>query len=298
MIEVVSSPANLQDWEPDKQPFYLELYGETEPLVDEAYAQAVPAGSADPKATADAPVYEYWWTLGYPGQPQEHRHWFGAKGFGEKGFGEKEGKKPWQEIADPAARIYVYFPILAGWRAHEIVATLKYLSPVPEQHEWLRSVVDDFQAVQPLLSGASSVAGLIPGGGTASKWLSTVAGLQISNLPQSADLDWSVGMVTYGSKKGVMQGVMWTIPRTVFERLGGRLTGSVAVSFVPARRQTDSGQHQEGQDHAYRPAEILAHAVVYGTDEQSWWTPPGEDNDGTNCVELRISPQSPRKAVP
>lgn len=289
MIEVASSPANLVDWDPEQQPFYLELYGETEPLVDEAYAEVVPAGSEGLKSTVDAPVYEYWWTLGHPGQPEAHGHWFESR----------EGKKPWQETSDPAVRVYVYFPVLAGWRANEVVATLKYLSPVSEQHDWLRSAVQDFQAVQPLLSGASSVAGLIPGGGTASKWLSTIAGLQMSSLPQTGDLKWSVSKVTFGSKRGLMQGVMWTIPRTVFQRLGGRLTGSVAVSFISAHRQTGTAEPHEGQNgaHTYCPAEILAHAVVYGTDEQKWWTPPGDDNSGRHFVELKISPKSPGKEI-
>ena len=46
---------NLAEWKPMEQPFYLELYGETSPLVDEAYAKVVPDGVTDPKATADAP---------------------------------------------------------------------------------------------------------------------------------------------------------------------------------------------------------------------------------------------------
>jgi len=43
--------ANLAEWKPKKQPFYLELHGETSALVDEAYAEVVPAGGTDPRAT-------------------------------------------------------------------------------------------------------------------------------------------------------------------------------------------------------------------------------------------------------
>jgi len=43
--------ANLAEWKPKEQPFYLELYGETSPLVDEAYAEVVPAGGTDSRAT-------------------------------------------------------------------------------------------------------------------------------------------------------------------------------------------------------------------------------------------------------
>lgn len=282
MIEVATSPANLADWKPKEQPFYLELYGETSPLVDEAFAEVVPAGGTDPKATADAPVYEYWWTLGHPGAPEEHRHW----------IEDDSDKRPWQEVADPAARVYLYFPILSGWRANEIVATLKYLSPVPEQHDWLKTVAQDFHAVQPLVGGAASIAGLVPGAATASKWLDTISKLQISSLPQSGDLKWSVGKVTFGSEKGVMQGVMWTIPRAVFQRLGGRLTGSLAVSFVPARSQVSDENVGGSKSAGYSPEDILAHAVVYGAHDQKWWTPSGEE-PGRHFVHLKLSPQPP-----
>ncbi len=278
MIEVVSSPSDLSKWRPEEQPFYFELYGEANPLVDEAHAEVIPSGGTDPKNVADAPVYEYWWTIGHPGAPEEHRHW----------FDEKQERRPWQEVADPAVRVYVYFPVSAGWRVNEIVATLKYLSPVPEQSTWLETASRDFQAVQPLLANASSVAELVPGAGTASKWLSTIAKLQISSLPQTGDLKWSVGKVTFGSEYGVMQGIMWTIPRSVFQRLGGRLTGSVAVSFIPARIQGN----EDGAKDGYEPAEILAHAVVYSADEKKWWCPP--EGDGRGFVKLKVSPKSPR----
>ena len=35
---------------------------------------------------------------------------------------------------------------------------------------------------------------------------------------------------------GTREGIMWTIPRSVFEHLGGRLTGSLVVSFTPNLR--------------------------------------------------------------
>lgn len=283
MIEVVTSPANLADWKPKEQPFYLELYGETSPLVDEAYAEIVPAGGTGPKTTADAPVYEYWWTLGHPGAPEEHHHW----------LEDDSDKRPWQELADPAARVYLYFPIFSGWRANDIAATLKYLSPVPEQHDWLKTAAQDFQAVQPFVSDASAIAGLVPGAATASKWLKTIAKLQISSLPQSGDLKWSVGKVTFGSEKGVMQGVMWTIPRAVFQRLGSRLTGSLAVSFIPARIQGSEEDASEAGTVLYSSADVLAYAVVYGADNQKWLT-PSDGEQGRQFVHLKLSPHPPK----
>jgi hypothetical protein len=70
VIEFISYPPNLAEWDRGKQPYYLELYGETRPVVDRRFAEAQPAGSVDGKAEtiSATPVYEYWWTIGpmYP----------------------------------------------------------------------------------------------------------------------------------------------------------------------------------------------------------------------------------------
>lgn len=34
MIEVVSYPADLTQWDPTKTPFYLELFGDTSPVLE------------------------------------------------------------------------------------------------------------------------------------------------------------------------------------------------------------------------------------------------------------------------
>lgn len=192
MIEVATWPSDLSCWDPDRQPFYLELYGETSPLLDASYAETVPAGADGVQATADAPVYEYWWTLGHPGAPEHRDHWGPFRDLGA------DKKYPWEDLADPAARIYLYFPISGGWRAKEILATLKYLSPTPDQHSWLQQAGKDVQAVQPLLGGASQVAGLVPGGAAASKWLQTLSKLQVSSVPQTDGFNWSIGKMTFG----------------------------------------------------------------------------------------------------
>lgn len=48
--------------------------------------------------------------------------------------------------------------------------------------------------------------------------------------------DWYAEKVTVppAARHGVMQGVVWAIPREMFELLGGRLTGSLALSFIPS----------------------------------------------------------------
>lgn len=75
-IEAVSEPSDLAQWRSGAEPFYLELFGETRPFVDSAYAELIPASTAaeaTPVSGASAPVYEYWWTIGHPGLPQRGR---------------------------------------------------------------------------------------------------------------------------------------------------------------------------------------------------------------------------------
>jgi len=287
VIETSSWPPDLASWQPEEQPFYLEFYGETSPLLDESYAEVVLPDGTDPTTVRDAPVYEYWWTLGHPGTAEEHHHWYEPDG---------KAKVPWQDVADPAARVYLYFPISAGWRVKEIVATLKYLVPAPQQRSWFEQARKDLAAVQPVLGGAGELGGFVPGGATASKWLEAVSKLQVSSVPQAGEMDWSVGKVTFGGRHGVMQGVMWTLPQSVFQRLGGRLTGSLALSFIPATRQAASPDPSAPDPSAPDPsapgtAKALAHAVVYGQGGKQYWI-PGDPPDGRGFVELSIFPRT------
>ena len=116
MIEVVSYPPDLASWDQSKNPFYLEVFGETEPILDMSYAEVLPSGSDTAKTTAVTPIYEYWWTIGHGGQAPDHHHL----------WPERPSEKPiWNKLEDIAARVYLYFPINAGWRIKELVATVK-----------------------------------------------------------------------------------------------------------------------------------------------------------------------------
>ena len=63
-IESRSWPDPISQW-PDQQPFHLQVFGETNPQVNTAYAEFQPKGTLDKpiESGQDAPVYEYWWTL-------------------------------------------------------------------------------------------------------------------------------------------------------------------------------------------------------------------------------------------
>jgi hypothetical protein len=98
--------------------------------------------------------------------------------------------------------------------------------------------------------------------------------------------DWYVEKVTIPAahSHGVMQGVVWVIPKEMFELLGGRLTGSLAVSFIP----TAAPAEEAWQPH---PLALLAHAAVYADGETSWV--PAQNQ----FVELLLSPKAPAESA-
>jgi hypothetical protein len=289
-IESASYPADLSQWDgAGGELYYFELFGETNPLVDTAFAELAPAG-AEPARTVDtaqpAPVYEYWWTIGHPGHRPEQtgllKHITGPNNL-------------WERLPDPAARVYVYFPMGGGWRVKELGATVNYMSPVAHQESFWEKAAQDWQTIQPLVDGASKLAtvgGPIAGGAAAgsAKMLGALAQLKLSSVPPMKGFEWSAAKVAFGNKKhgGVAQGVMWTLPPTMFKELGGRLTGSLAVSFVPDRAQAPAtvvgdNPEPEAQD-------LLAHAVVYSPDgnDHDHWAPAID-----SFVHLRVAPRLP-----
>lgn len=273
MIEVVSHPTDLAAWDVDKHPFYFELYGETRPRVDLAFAEVQPPGPVDSisqQAVTATPLYRYWWTIGHGVAPQQL-------------------DEVWTRLKDdPAARVYLYFPLDKGWRIKELIATVQYLQPVHKHADWLQQFAADWQAFgAPLVADAGALARLVPapmiaGAGSA---LSTIAKLQVNSVPQVDGFEWSVSKVTMReAEHGVMQGVMWTLPRKMFTELGSRLTGSLALSFIPSQRQSDQVATSDGP--RFDPGDILAHVVVRGPDNDIW--APSQ----TQFVALRIHPQA------
>lgn len=100
--------------------------------------------------------------------------------------------------------------------------------------------------------------------------------------PGGEGFDWYVEKVTVPAahSHGVMQGVVWAIPKEMFELLRGRLTGTCGpVSFIPAATAAE----EEWQP---QPLPLLAHAVVYADGETSWVPAPNQ------FVELSLSPKT------
>ncbi len=303
-IESVSYPDDLSSWDgsSDRQPFYLELFGETSPVLDIAYAEvcAPPASQVDDTSRA-SPLYEHWWTIGRPG-PFEHH-------------GGLLGKLPrpedlWERLHDPAARVYLYFPLGGGWRVKELAATIKYMRPVPHEKEFLERAAQDWGIIGPFVEGASSLAmNAGPVGAAAGlaahktvATLNSLAHLKIGTVPQIAGFEWTATKVTARSDThgGALQGVVWSLPRSLLTELGGRITGSLAVSFIPDRKQRAHEVWDKGL--TFESKAILAQAVVYGSENEEHWAPaqdsraddtPEEDKraEDKGVIELAVSPR-------
>ena len=280
MNEVVSYPLDLAQWDAgsQEQPFYLELYGETSPLIALDFAQILPAGPIDyspqPQTEGPLPIYEYSWTIG---------HSVGSH-LGDLG----------KKLQDPAASIFLFLPISRGWRVKELVATVKYLRPVTEQEKWLEKLSQYSKEVSPLISDVSELARLVPGAAPfseAASIVSTIAKLQINNVPRVEGFEWSVSKVTDKSAYGLMQGIQWTIPKQMFEKLGNRLTGSVAVSFIPSLIQQKYQVWDKGQELPFQQGTLLARAEIYGpVKDQPMYMVPHQQDQPINFIELQIAP--------
>lgn len=314
MIKVVSHPSSLKEWEPKNNPFYLELFGETSPLMDMkgAKAPSSPDNSGPLHYPTTVPIYEYYWTIGLPGNPKYQHPSPSIKAVPLKGltaqigahFYEaaksrdvvipKDAKEPgkdtnpedakdqslnsfWEKLEDIAAEVYLLFPINGNWRIQELVATVKYLIPAPPQHAWLTEVDHVWQAVQPIVGDVgvlAQTAGTLTGQpefDAAGSMLSAIAKTQINSVPPTAGYTWSVNKETYlfahtdDKKKGVWEGLRWTLPKQMFTELGGRLTGSVAVSFIQVGTQQkgSSSTNLSPEKHELESAPVCAYAAVY-----------------------------------
>jgi len=237
MIGLVSSVNS--SWGETGKSFYLEVYGETQPVINSHFAEVISprsAGKGQDPSTSSVPtygVYEYWWSLGFhransTKKPSRsllparlHSQAEIATGSDATTFGE------------PAALVGLYFPTKCNWRVIEIAATVKFLTPVKDQHELWRDISTNISKLSPLVSDAGSVASLIPGGAMASTVLSTVAKLQVGSVPATS-LNWSVEKTTHVEIGHPWQGIEWLLPKNTFDVLGGRVSGSVGVTFIDA----------------------------------------------------------------
>lgn len=283
MIEYATWPYDIEQGkhEPD-HPFYLEVFGEASPRITPGYAQLpLPEENGSLKQCTNlVPLYEYYWSVGYIDAD-------GKRGPGPRG----------RNLADTAAEVYLYFPTTGGWRVQELVATIKYLCPGREHASILRDAAHTFATAQPIVEDASKLAarsglpGVGPIAASTATLLDVIARLKVTSVPPSHGYDWSVQKVTEHPREHcLLQGVKWTIAKKLFVEFGSRLTGSIAVSLIPTKRQpsSDESDHVQLERLPIRAKAIMKlHARYLHLDRgQSFRLPKGEDE----FLELEISP--------
>jgi len=266
LIRLTSSIVNGK-WDQEKSPFYLEFYGETRPVVNSTFAEVLAAGpvgggpdSGTPAAVSSEPVYEYWWTLGF------HRGHHPTHPFLQ---GKKNPNVSGEEVErvlfdQPAAWVGLFFPTDVNWRVKEIAATLKFLTPINSEHHKWADVSEQIAKLSPLAADAGSLASLVPGGAGVSTVLNTVARLQVGSVPQTT-VDWTVEQTAHpGPADSLLQGVEWLLPQDSFDILGGRVSGSVAVTFMEAMRTNGGGDDDDDDDDKAEldPGKLRARANV------------------------------------
>jgi hypothetical protein len=265
MIEVVSYPPDLGVWDPRGNP-YLELYGETKPLL---CMDRLETGAADSdqvqRVSPFMAVYEYFWTLGVSEDKQARpdSHFFQGN--------------------DPGAELWLLFPRTGGWRICEVAAAIRYLRPLPHKHNLMEKVNEFWKNTTPILTDVAQIAKALPIPGTepTATLLNMLAQLRITSLPPVEGFLWSVDKVTKCVGSEVMEGVHWMLPKTMFTELGGtRLTGSITVYFHPAHLQEDGVVLEHQSKFEQRP--ILARAVVHA--EKGDQYVPAVEKDGNSEV--------------
>jgi hypothetical protein len=265
-ITLQTYPASLADVKAEK--FYLELVGESQPLVS---PRATEVGGGQSLS-----LYEYYWSLGHlEGLPTKDCE---AAQVGE-------------------LKVYFLFAEMSDWRINEPIASVKYMSPAPSD------VQDVIKRISKDLKNATAVTSLIPGGGTASKWIDAAAGIGMSSIPQEGHFKWSVRQTAIQISGEIATGVVWTIPKSMFDALHGRITGGLVVSFLPAYTHTDNVENNR------KRGKILLRAELAGRPRRPFpklpWekynpinVPDGEDPYLTLPLELKFPADDDNRPAP
>jgi hypothetical protein len=293
-VEVVTFPERLAECVPDRQFCYLELLGETSPALDTSYGELAATTAGGGTTTR---VFEYTWTIGHLGVWQ-HRSKARRRGAGSTASMPAFSPSPpsassefWANLKDPAAEVYVLFPQSGGWRAHELGATIKYLTPLPEEDSFLDRTARDVQLMEPLTSAVGQLANVAaPGVGSvvagSARLVGALAQMKLGSVPQTDGFPWSVATAVKVWQRQTMAGVAWSIPKSMFEELGGRISGGVAVRFFPAREQATTAPSSQKIEPESR--QVLAQAVVHST--QSVWAPGDRDDYIKLWIEPTLTP--------
>ncbi|HYK86798.1 MAG TPA: hypothetical protein VEV19_15620 [Ktedonobacteraceae bacterium] len=266
MLQTVSYPFELPElWDTEKCPFYLELFGETSPLIDMNYAKVLPAGSAEaiPQNVESVPIYQYWWTIGHVEDLPIVEDSLLKQSFSH-------------EHDDAFATVSMYFPISGGWRIKELLPTIRDLKPFHKQLHMWHEAGKVWNEVAPLFTGLATLPlqTINPLASIPLALLPSFSKLHINTIESDKEFTWSVDKISCRSQYGLMQGVRWNISKKMFCKLGGRLTGSLAVCFIPSQIQHHKVIDEEAE---FQSKPILARAVLNLSHDAPIHLPPKSD---------------------
>jgi hypothetical protein len=213
---------------------YLNIWGDSAPLLSPGYGRgASPHGDA----TGISP-YEYFWTLGIVQASIEPSKRKGPKDMGQHVRHPRRSElEPKMETAMPrdrhgCAHVSLHFPRNNGFWVHEIAASVKLLSPPPPDFaEKLGADVKELQPLIGLAGGAVAAVGTLGGPvvSAAGHVLDAVAKAKLNDVPSTKEFPWSVQQFSTADSDVVV----WNLPQNMFTLCGDRITGSIAVVFLP-----------------------------------------------------------------
>jgi len=283
VIEVDSCyPSDWSTWDSSCLKPYLELYGEAHPFICTNLTETLPAQSInnDPQMSAVAPIYEYFWTIGIS------KHLF--ERFTHHAENVVTKRVDTLRNHDTGAEVLLYFPLTGGWRVEAVVASIKYVRPLPHHDDLVKKVAEYWDTVGPVVSKVAELTEHlnIPGVSTGASIINTLAKVPITSLPPVEGLPWCVRKVTGYVDSEIMDGVQWMLPKKLFYVLGSRVTGSIAVYFHPAQSRKKQQDIVSINQPTVQTRPILARAVVYDGGEPL----PNIEKDGKDYIELDVTP--------
>ena len=302
-LELDLSKARWDEWNKNSSQPYLELYGETHPIVCTNIMETLPTHSmnTDPQMPGTLPIYEYYWTIGlseylyekfkkeavsFVQRVEDKLHHV----VDDKLHHDTDDKLHHDKQLNTGATVTLYFPLSGGWRVEEVVATIRYIRPLPHHENLTKKVAEYWEVVAPAISKVSELVEhtSIPVVSTGATLLNTLAKVPITSLPPVDGLSWEVKKITGHMESEIMEGIQWTLPKKLFYILGPRVTGSIAVYFHPAcSQQPVPDQQTEAHSDIRQKSNkhILATAEAYDGDKTSAIF-------GKEAVKLKIEPLS------
>src|SRR4051812_43615985 len=164
--EKAGSDAMLEDG------YWLELSGEEHPVISPLSGRGL--GAQEVTVPADPHVYEYRWTYEYPGP-----------------LCGRSGRA--QRTHDDFC-IRLWYPVVPGWRATELMATVEHLRPAEHEEDLRAQLAKDWQELAPVISTGAQVAGEVAGPEIGSV-ARAIARVQVTSVPQTRSTRWYVTRV-------------------------------------------------------------------------------------------------------